>query len=632
MQRDTRVPGRPPTLAFGGLALIVLPLLGGCESRDELAANSVVRDPDPAAPARLSPRPAESAVDREALQVSDAGQEIAESRETAVVRASERVSPAVVAVNVLRTERVRTRDPYWNDFFPFGTFGFGSRTTSRLVPSLGSGFVIGADGVILTNAHVVEGAEQVLVTFPDGRSAEATLTGADETTDVAVLRVEERGLASVKIGQTGDLRIGEWVLALGNPFGNMLSNPEPTVTVGVVSAVGRHIVPSGEGEGFYLGMIQTDAAINPGNSGGPLVNALGEVIGMNASIFSRGGGSEGIGFAIPIERVLRIADDLIAYGEVRRAWLGLEVEPEEADSFGRTRGVLVSATSPDSPAAEAAGESRGTERALAVAPVLDLEPAAGGAGAPAERAGAVELDEAGSGVGGGGAGAGERAVGRRQDFGRVVSLDDFADFVHRPVVFGPQDGRAAGHDDAGARVAARNASDEAAGVGVGLVGDGAGVDHAEVGGFERRGAGAQQLPHALGVVLVRLAAEGLVVDLHGEPPDRYSREMPIEMVPRQKFSSRGRLVRVARSTPRSIQPKGMPSSSTRLKPTPSDHAVSVGSCAAKRKGGAPLRYPTRMGRLRNSCCIARHSIPAPQLILRPLTVPSAKPPAPDQSW
>ena len=352
MHRDTRTPGRMPIPVVGWLALLVLPLLGGCEGRGELAASSVVGDPGPAGPAPLSPDPAESAVVREAFQTSDAGQEIAESRETAVVRASERVSPAVVAVNVLRTERVRTRDPYWDDFFPFGTFGLGSRTTSRLVPSLGSGFVIGADGVILTNAHVVEGAEQILVTFPDGRSAEAILTGADETTDVAVLRVEESGLASVTIGQTEDVRIGEWVLALGNPFGNMLSNPEPTVTVGVVSAVGRHIVPAGEGAGFYLGMIQTDAAINPGNSGGPLVNALGEVIGMNASIFSRGGGSEGMGFAIPIERVLRIADDLIAYGEVRRAWLGLEVEPEEADSFGRTRGVLVSATSPDSPASE----------------------------------------------------------------------------------------------------------------------------------------------------------------------------------------------------------------------------------------------------------------------------------------
>lgn len=353
MRTDTRAPGRPPIPAVGCLALMVAPLLGGCESRGELAASSVVRDPGPAGPAPLSPRPAETAAVRDALRAADAGQEIAESRETAVVRASERVSPAVVAVNVLRTERVRTRDPYWDDFFPFGTFGLGSRTTSRLVPSLGSGFVIGADGVILTNAHVVEGAEQILVTFPDGRSAEAVLTGADETTDVAVLRVEESGLAGVTIGQTEDLRIGEWVLALGNPFGNMLSNPEPTVTVGVVSAVGRHIVPSGEGAGFYLGMIQTDAAINPGNSGGPLVNALGEVIGMNASIFSRGGGSEGMGFAIPIERVLRIADDLVAYGEVRRAWLGLEVEPEEADSFGRTHGVLVSATSPDSPAARA---------------------------------------------------------------------------------------------------------------------------------------------------------------------------------------------------------------------------------------------------------------------------------------
>jgi serine protease Do len=283
-------------------------------------------------------------------RTQDPNAQIDESRETAIIAASERVAPAVVAVNVLRTEQIRTRDPFWDDFFPFGGFG---GTTEQLVPSLGSGFVVNPDGLILTNDHVVSGAERILVTFPDGRDAEASLVGTDEATDVAVLSVEEGGLPAVPIGTTTDLRIGEWVIALGNPFGNMLSNPEPTVTVGVVSAVGRHIVPTTEDRGFYLGMIQTDAAINPGNSGGPLVNAAGEVVGMNASIFSRSGGSEGMGFAIPIERVLRIADDLVEYGEVRRAWLGLDVEPEEADPFGRTRGVRVLRASNDSPADQA---------------------------------------------------------------------------------------------------------------------------------------------------------------------------------------------------------------------------------------------------------------------------------------
>jgi serine protease Do len=282
----------------------------------------------------------------------DPNLQISGSRETAIIAASERVAPAVVAVNVLRTEQIRTRDPFWDDFFPFGGFG-GTGTTEQLVPSLGSGFVVNPDGLILTNDHVVRGAERILVTFPDGRDAEAALVGTDEATDVAVLSVDETGLPAVPIGTTADLRIGEWVIALGNPFGNMLSNPEPTVTVGVVSAVGRHIVPTTEDRGFYLGMIQTDAAINPGNSGGPLVNAAGEVVGMNASIFSRSGGSEGMGFAIPIERVLRIADDLVEYGEVRRAWLGLDVEPEEADPFGRTRGVRVLRASDGSPAEQA---------------------------------------------------------------------------------------------------------------------------------------------------------------------------------------------------------------------------------------------------------------------------------------
>jgi serine protease Do len=278
-----------------------------------------------------------------------------ESRENAVVRAAERVSSGVVAVNVLRPEQVRTRDPFFDDFFGFFApfSGFGGSTTTRLVPSLGSGFVIDASGVILTNDHVVRGAERILVTLPDGRDAEASLVGTDEATDVAVLRVDIDGLESVPLGRADDLRIGEWVIAFGNPFGHLLSNPEPSVTVGVASALGRHIVPSGQDRGSYLGMIQTDAAINPGNSGGPLVNADGEVIGMNTSIFSRSGGSEGMGFAVPIDRALLVAEDLLEFGEVQRAWIGLRVEPEVADDFGRTRGVRVASVVEGSPAAGA---------------------------------------------------------------------------------------------------------------------------------------------------------------------------------------------------------------------------------------------------------------------------------------
>jgi serine protease Do len=173
-------------------------------------------------------------------------------------------------------------------------------------------------------------------------------------TDVAVLRVASATpLPEAPLGTSTGLLIGEWVVAIGNPFGYLLSNSEPTVTTGVVSAVGRHIVPTSNDEGFYLGMIQTDASINPGNSGGPLVNVLGDVVGVNTSIFSRSGGSEGLGFAIPIDRALRVARDLLIDGEIRRAWLGIDVEGAEADAWGRTRGVTVSRVVGGSPAQQA---------------------------------------------------------------------------------------------------------------------------------------------------------------------------------------------------------------------------------------------------------------------------------------
>jgi serine protease Do len=178
------------------------------------------------------------------------------------------------------------------------------------------------------------------------------------------------------VGTSEGLLIGEWALAIGNPFGNLFSNSEPSVTAGVISGTGRHIIPDDEDRVVYLGMIQTDASINPGNSGGPLVNSVGEVIGVNSSIFSRSGGSEGLGFAIPIDRAIRVANDLMTSGEVKRAWLGFEVDAGQEDIWGRTRGVAVSNVAPASPAARAdilRGDRVVTANGRALRTLLDFE-------------------------------------------------------------------------------------------------------------------------------------------------------------------------------------------------------------------------------------------------------------------
>ena len=267
-----------------------------------------------------------------------------------MVRAAERVSPAVVSVNVLRQQQVRAQS-LWDEFF-LGPSG------RRQSTEYGSGIIFDPGGYILTNEHVVRGAQEIRVTLPDGRDYTAELTGSDGLTDVAVLKVDAEELPVAPLGTSQDLLIGEWAVAIGNPFAYLLSNSEPTVTAGVVSAVGRHIIPTNQDQGFYLGMIQTDASINPGNSGGPLVNGLGEVIGVNTSIFSRSGGSEGLGFAIPIDRALRVADDLIQFGEVRRAWTGVNVGAVEADVWGRAHGVQIESVAQGSPA-DRAGLSTG---------------------------------------------------------------------------------------------------------------------------------------------------------------------------------------------------------------------------------------------------------------------------------
>ena len=311
------------------------------------------------------PNPVPSTVNLEDRQQRFQGS-LDESRTTAIVRAAQQVSPAVVTIAVLKRERAPRRTFFDDYLLPF-----------RESQGLGSGFVISPEGTVLTNHHVIEDAAEISVTLTDGRDFDARLVGTDPRTDVAVLVIENAsGLPIAPLGTAGDLMIGEWTLAIGNPFGRLISNAEPTVTAGVVSALGRHIVPGGGEEGFYLGMIQTDASINPGNSGGPLVNALGEVVGINSSIFTRSGGSEGLGFAIPIDRAMRVARDLIEHGEVRRAWIGIDVDAVEADAFGRSRGVRVARVTTGSPAAAAgirAGSRLLTADGQRMATPLDFE-------------------------------------------------------------------------------------------------------------------------------------------------------------------------------------------------------------------------------------------------------------------
>ncbi len=215
---------------------------------------------------------------------------------------------------------------------------------------VGSGFILTADGFVMTNAHVVEGAEEVLVTLTDKREFKAKIIGADKRTDVAVVKIEATGLPAVKIGDMNRLRVGEWVMAIGSPFGL-----ENTVTAGIVSAKGRDT-------GDYLPFIQTDVAINPGNSGGPLINMRGEVVGINSQIYSRSGGFQGISFAIPIDEAARVSDQLRSTGRVTRGRIGVQIdqvskEVAESIGLGKPQGALVRGVESGSPAEKAGVEA-----------------------------------------------------------------------------------------------------------------------------------------------------------------------------------------------------------------------------------------------------------------------------------
>ena len=279
----------------------------------------------------------------------------------------EQASPSVVNIRTL--ERVSSRpsgsvpgDEEMLEFFR--RFGLPVPNLPRQAPrqnrpqqpdeeqprGVGSGFVLSADGFIMTNAHVVDGADEMIVTLTDKREFKAKLIGADKRSDVAVVKIEAVGLPAVKIGDVNRLRVGEWVMAIGSPFGL-----ENTVTAGIVSAKQRDT-------GDYLPFIQTDVAINPGNSGGPLINMRGEVVGINSQIYSRSGGFMGISFSIPIDEAMRVSEQLRATGRVSRGRIGVQIEQvskEVADSIGlvKAQGALVRAVETGSPAEKAGVEA-----------------------------------------------------------------------------------------------------------------------------------------------------------------------------------------------------------------------------------------------------------------------------------
>jgi serine protease Do len=257
------------------------------------------------------------------------------------VAIAKELKPAVVNVSTRSMQRGNDQtDPFFQQFF--------GRQPRHSVRGLGSGFVINPDGYLITNNHVVDGAADVRVKLSDGRQLPARVFGHDARTDLALLKIDAAGLTAIPLGDSAALQVGEPVMAIGNPFGL-----EQTVTTGIVSATGRVI-----GEGPYDDFVQTDASINPGNSGGPLINARGQVIGINTAIFSQTGGSVGIGFAIPVNLAKSVVAQLANGGQVVRGWLGVGIQPVTADlakgfKLPGAEGALVTSVSDGSPAARA---------------------------------------------------------------------------------------------------------------------------------------------------------------------------------------------------------------------------------------------------------------------------------------
>lgn len=282
-------------------------------------------------------------------------------QEDTFIKVAEQVGPAVVSVSVVQVYTYggkryyypfRSFDPHLDEFLR----EFFEAPREYRQSGLGSGVIIDKEGYILTNEHVVSGADEIEVTLPDGRKFKGVLKGADPRSDLAVIKIDAPDLPVAKLGDSDKIKTGQWVMAIGNPFGFIMNNPQPTITVGLISALHRSFSYKGMDQHRYYGnLIQTDAAINRGNSGGPLVNLKGEIIGINALIYSTTGGYQGIGFAIPINRAKKILDELIAGKEIIYGWMGVQVQsltPELVASFSfpDTKGALIAEIISDSPA------------------------------------------------------------------------------------------------------------------------------------------------------------------------------------------------------------------------------------------------------------------------------------------
>jgi serine protease Do len=301
------------------------------------------------------------------------------SRRTAIVQAAERVGPSVVTISVVQTRLVQSV-PFGSDFFEPFFRDIPNYRYREQIPSMGSGFIISTKGYVLTNEHVVRGAEKITVILADGRSFTGKVVGSQPQYDVAIVKIEGQKLPVAPLGTSSDLMVGEWAIAIGNPFGFLLNDTQPTVTAGVISATRRDIKAGSSGVGIYKNMIQTDAAINPGNSGGPLVNARGDVVGVNTFIFTKSGGSEGIGFAIPIDAAKRVVDELIRYGKVRNVWIGVgtwDITPYLAERLGTTdrNGLYVASLEKGSPADKAGAKVGDIIRKVNGTPVSDVNEA-----------------------------------------------------------------------------------------------------------------------------------------------------------------------------------------------------------------------------------------------------------------
>lgn len=295
------------------------------------------------------------------LQRKQINSTLANERQNIITKTVEEVSPAVVGINVTEIRQIRdywSMDPFWRQFF-------GDRVYNQQIKSLGSGAIISPDGYILTNDHVAGNALEAIVTLTDGSQYNAKFIGTDPTSDICLLKIDAKNLPYIKLGKSEDIMPGEWVIAFGNPFGLFDINDKPTVTVGVISATGMNL--GTDKNRYYVNMLQTDAAINSGNSGGPLVNAVGDLIGMNTLILQsqdaqRYGlnlGSIGVGFAIPVNKIKKVVAEIKEKGKVDRDfWTGLSILTIN-ESIAKTynlkssRGVVVTQVSNNSPAFKA---------------------------------------------------------------------------------------------------------------------------------------------------------------------------------------------------------------------------------------------------------------------------------------